>query len=45
MGEILQGIIENKDWMSLDEIEAAQDYLFDHIAADRQTHLGETALQ
>lgn len=45
LGEILQGIIDDDVWMSLDEIEAAQDYLFDHIAANKQTHPGETALQ
>lgn len=45
MGEILQGIMNDEDWMSLDEIEAAQDYLYDHIASKKQTHLGEVTLQ
>jgi hypothetical protein len=45
IGEIIQGILDDKDWMSLEEIEAAQDYLFDHIAAKSQTVPGVTTLQ
>ena len=45
IAEILQGIVDNESWMSLDEIEAAQDYLFDHITAEKQTHPGEVTLQ
>jgi len=45
IGEILQGIIDNENWMSLEEIEAAQDYLFDHITAKKQTHPGMVTIQ
>ena len=45
MGEILQAIIDDKLWMSLEEIEAAQDYLYDHIAAKKQTVPGVTTIQ
>jgi hypothetical protein len=45
MSSVIQGIIDNKDWMSLDEIEAAQDHIYDYIAANRQTHEGVTTLQ
>lgn len=45
MEEILQGIEDKADWMSLEEIEAAADYLFDFITAKKQTHLGEVTLQ
>ena len=45
MGEVLQGIVDNEDWMSLEEIEAAQDHLFDYIVAEKQTVEGVTTLQ
>lgn len=45
MADIIQGIADGKDWMSLDEIEAAQDYLFDFIVAEKQTVPGVTTLQ
>jgi len=45
MHEIMQGIHDNEDWMSLEEIEAAADYLFDMITGEKQTHLGITTLQ
>jgi hypothetical protein len=45
IGEIFQGIADDADWMSLEEIEAAQDWLYDYIAADKQTHEGVTTLQ
>lgn len=45
MADIFQGIADDADWMSLDEIEAAQDWLYDHIVAEKQTHEGVTTLQ
>jgi hypothetical protein len=45
MAEIIQGISDGKNWMSLEEIEAAQDYLFDAITIKKQTHPGEITLQ
>ena len=45
MGEILQGIVEDADWMTLEEIEAAQDHVYDFIVAEKQTVEGVTTLQ
>jgi hypothetical protein len=45
MASVIQGIIDDENWMSLDEIEAAQDHIYDYIAAKRQTHEGVTTLQ
>lgn len=45
MADIMQGIHDNENWMSLEEIEAAQDYLFDYIVAEKQTVPGVTTLQ
>jgi hypothetical protein len=43
--EIMQGIANDQDWMSLEEIEAITDILYDHIVAKLQTHHGITTLQ
>lgn len=45
LGEVLVGIAADENWMSLEEIMAAQDMLFDHIAAKLQTVPGEIILQ
>ena len=45
MGDILQGIEDGADWMSLDELDAALDHLFDFIVAQKQTVEGVTTLQ
>lgn len=45
MIEVIQGIADDMDWMNLEEIEAAQDYLYDIIAQKLQTHEGVTTLQ
>ena len=45
LGDIANGIASNEDWMSLEEIEAVADLLFDHIAAAKQTVEGVTTLQ
>lgn len=45
MAEILQGAERQEDWMTVEELEAATDYLFDFVAAKIQTHLGEVTLQ
>lgn len=44
MALILQGIADNDNWMSLEEIEAVQDMLFDRIAAELQTVPGSLAI-
>ena len=41
---VLQGIAEGQDWMTLEEIEAATDFLYDNIVAEKQTVLGEITL-
>jgi len=43
--DVIQGIADNKDWMTIEDLEAAQDYLYDTIAAKIQTHEGVTTLQ
>ena len=43
--EIIQGILEDQDWMSLEEISAAMDYIFDFITAKKQTVEGVVTLQ
>ena len=45
MASVLQGIQDGQDWMTLEEIEAATDFLFDHIVAEKQTVPGEVTLQ
>jgi hypothetical protein len=45
MADIMEGISSGADWMTLEEIEAAQDYLFDFIVAEKQTVEGVTTLQ
>jgi len=45
MAEVLQGIVDGDDWMSLEELEAAHDHLFDHITAEKQTVEGVLTVQ
>jgi hypothetical protein len=45
LGDIAAAIANNESWMSLEEIEAVQDLLYDHIAAAKQTVEGVTTLQ
>ena len=45
MAEVLQGIADGDDWMSLEELEAAHDHLFDHITAEKQTVEGVLTVQ
>lgn len=46
MQEIMLKIDRNEtDSLSLEEIDAATDFLFDIITSKTQTHLGETLLQ
>ena len=45
IGEILEGVMNDQDWMTLDEIDAAMDFLYDHIASTSQTVYGVTTLQ
>jgi len=44
MALVLQGILDNEDWMSLEEIEAALDLLFDRITAEKQTVEGSLVI-
>ena len=45
MAEVLQGIVDGDDWMSLEELEAAHDHLFDYIVAEKQTVEGVLTVQ
>jgi hypothetical protein len=45
MADIMEGISKGADWMTLEEIEAAQDYLFDFIVAEKQNVEGVTTVQ
>jgi len=45
LGDIANGIANNEEWMSLEEIEAVADLLYDHIVAAKQTVEGVTTLQ
>ena len=45
LGDIVNGIAADENWMSLEEIEAVQDLLYDHIVAVKQTVEGVTTLQ
>ena len=45
IAEVLQGIEDGANWMSLDELDAALDYLYDFIVAKKQTVEGVTTLQ
>jgi hypothetical protein len=45
MASVLQGIHDDQDWMTLEEIEAAMDLVFDHIVAMKQTVPGEVTIQ
>lgn len=45
LAEVLQGIENGDNWMSLDELDAALDYLHDFIVAKKQTVEGVTTLQ
>jgi hypothetical protein len=45
LGDIANGIARDENWMSLEEIEAVADLLYDHIVAAKQTVSGVTTLQ
>ena len=45
MCAVLEGIANGENWMSMQELEAAQDHLFDHIAAEKQTVEGVLTVQ
>jgi hypothetical protein len=45
MADIMEGISQGADWMTLEEIEAAHDYLFDFIVAEKQNVEGVTTVQ
>jgi hypothetical protein len=44
LAEVLEGIAADENWMSLDEIEAVADILYDRIVAKAQTHEGSLAI-
>lgn len=43
--DFFRRIDQDDDTLTIEEIEAAQDWLFDYIASEKQTHLGEVILQ
>lgn len=43
--DFFRRIDQNDQTLTLEEIEAAHDWLFDYIASEKQTHLGEVILQ
>lgn len=45
LADILEGIDNGEDWMSLEQIEAVQDYLFDFVVAEKQNVEGVTTIQ
>ena len=45
MVEILEGCEKHEDWMTTEELEAVNDYLYDLIVSKVQTHDGVTTLQ
>lgn len=45
LGEIAQGVAEDAHWMTLEELAAVEDVLYDAIASSRQTHPGTATLQ
>ena len=45
MCAVLEGIANNENWMSMEELEAAEDHLFDYIVAEKQTVEGVLTVQ
>jgi hypothetical protein len=45
LADILEGISNGEDWMTLEQIDAVQDYLFDFIVAEKQNVEGVTTIQ
>lgn len=45
MLKVLEGCEKHEDWMTTEELEAVNDYLYDLIASKVQTHDGVTTLQ
>lgn len=45
LADILEGINNGEDWMTMEQIEAVQDYLFDFIVAEKQNVEGVTTIQ
>ena len=45
LAEIMEAIHNGEDWMTLEQIEAVQDYLFDFVVAEKQNVEGVTTLQ
>ena len=45
MSKVLEGCEKKEDWMTTEELEAVNDYLYDLIASKMQTHYGVTTLQ
>lgn len=43
--DFFRRIDENDETLTIEEIQAAEDWLFDYIASEKQTHLGEVTLQ
>jgi hypothetical protein len=45
MAFVIQGIMDNENWMTNEELEAATDLLYDKIVAEKQTVPGILTLQ
>lgn len=45
LAKVIEACENKEDWMSLEEIEAASDFLYDTIAAKYQTHEGSLCIQ
>lgn len=45
MYDILEGVQRGEDWMTMEQIEAVEDYLFDYVALEKQNVLGVTTVQ
>ena len=45
MAEIFEGISNGESWMTMEQIEAAEDYLFDFVVTEKQNVEGVTTVQ
>ena len=45
MCAVLDGIFNGEDWMSIEDLEAAEDHIFDYITATKQTVEGVLTIQ
>lgn len=45
LAKVVEAIENGEDWMSLEEVQAASDLIYDTLASKLQTHYGITTLQ